>query len=337
VIDRWPPLLLAIALLGSSTQTPPRTELVIRAVGPGGQPLTISRAELYLDYWGGGDTIVLPSTGATVRVPLGRDWLCREHAELCEYGYLAARIVVRAKGHAPIGSDRFTWIGSTDDPKEFANRAGLAARVRFPRHGLVVVGAETRRTMTVTLRSAGTRTVKVVDERGSPVPDAELSVIELMARSNHTAYPEGPRVVEHRRTDDRGVVTVPDADMTYALLVRKPHHRLVGADDHLLERRLVAPVTLIHLERLRRQPLRLAFVGPAQSAAPIHVQACLSRCQTGACCGFLGETDSQGWLTIEDFHPDEFESVFVAGEGTTRRWEIDPGTLGTGRLTVTLR
>jgi hypothetical protein len=331
-------LLVVIALLGATAQTPAPTELVIHAVGPAGQPLTISGAELYLDYWGSGDTVVLPTSGATVRVPLGRDWLCREHPDLCEAGYLAARIVLRATGYASIASDRFAWIGSIEDPNDFANRASQPARVRFPTQDPWVFHAGTSRVVTMTFRRAEPRRLKLVDQSGKGVPGATVTVIELMARSNHTGHPEGPVVVQRARTDERGMVAVPDADLTYAFRVAKSHHQLIGDVDGVLEMRLTAPITRVPLRRLARRPLRLAFVGRPVDVAKIPVRACVINCSSGeACCGPLGETDAQGRLTIEDFYPDEFESVFVPGEGTTRRWEIEPRKLGTGRLTIPLR
>jgi hypothetical protein len=243
-----PLIVLALAALAQSA---PRTELTIRTVDQAGNPVRISQAELYLDYWGGGDTVALPVDGTTVRVPLGREWVCAEHAVLCENNYLAARIVIRAVGYAAVASERFTWIGSIDSAKDLQSIGKSDARVVFAGHESLTFRPGTVRTLTLVLRRAEPRKVRLVDDDGHPVADAEVTVSELMARSNHTGHPEGKVVVDEGRTNGAGEIAVPDSDMVYAIRVGKPHYRVVDDYDPIagIATRLKGPVTTFQLRR----------------------------------------------------------------------------------------
>ena len=93
---------------------------------------------------------------------------------------------------------------------------------------------------------------------------------------------------------------------------------------------------MLRLKRSLPAPLRLQFVMEGTPVEGTQVQATKHGCLWGPCSFTLGVTDEAGRLTVEDFYPDEIESVFVAGPGKARRWEADPRTMRPGWTTVTL-
>src|SRR5712671_1604039 len=57
-------------------------ELIPR--GPDGQRLSLTRAEIYLDFWGSGELVPLPGDRQSAILRLDRAWLCSASTEICK-------------------------------------------------------------------------------------------------------------------------------------------------------------------------------------------------------------------------------------------------------------
>jgi hypothetical protein len=331
--------LLLIALL----QSPPPTQLTIQAVDRVGRPVSLAKVELYVDYWGGGETVPLPHRGHLVDVPLGRAWFCQMKPRWCEPGFApeSVRIILRADGYAPMASEPLNLLRRSEEASRFGKPADDAIKVRFPRHAGIAIADGRQVTVRLTLRPAGTRVVRIVDQQGRPVSGARVEAEEFMAQTNHcgVAEPGEEPLLDAIETGADGRVVVPDLDMEYAFLITKPHYMLVDREDGDPDAtilRLTAPETMIRMNRLVRRPLRLEFREGGRPAAGLAVWGMTRRCGCGGgCSGPLGTTDANGHIAIDDFFPGEWEWIFLLGrENRPWRWQIDPAKLSGGRWTV---
>lgn len=330
-------LLLALCVAGRPA--PPRTELLIRAVDEAGRPVTLARADVYLDIWGGGDLFHLPRSGNTARVRLDRQWTCEVAKEYCDGAWsFAGRIILEADGYATVTSDLFEWMAASapgDSPEPVT--------IRFPRAAPVRIAFGQSRDVTITFRTRQSRTVRVVDPSGRPMAGVLVTAVNFFAATNHMGASEGEDLVTEAPTDHDGEAAIPDADIEYGLSFSKRHWVLVkplSPDDPVgLIRRLNSQSLTVAMRPHARVPLLLKFERDGAPVSGRAVSACVAPC-AGACCGELAKTDADGSLTVRDFYPEEYERVFVPTKDSDYKsiWEIDPRKIATPRqrLSVTL-
>jgi hypothetical protein len=320
----------ALCLAAAGQKLSPRTELVIRAVDEAGAPVRLTRADVYFDVWGGGDVTHLPHDETSVRVHLDREGACRLEPGICaDWPTFSARLILEARGLAPISSDLFDWMNAAGPLSESTSRA---VTIRFPGAAPLRIRAGARRDITLTFRRRQPRSIRLVDRSGAPVTDAVVKVWNFFANSNHMGYPEGDVLVEKGRTDADGRLAVPDGDIEYSFLIAKRHWEAVGpnADTPLNQvvTRVSGATQTIVLRRHTRRPLLLKFQREGQPVIGLEVSGCIANC-SGACCRRLATTDTAGNLTVRDFYPEEYDRVLVPTKEDQYKsiWEIDPRKL----------
>jgi hypothetical protein len=321
---------VATLCLAAGEQRPsPRTELVIRAVDEAGAPVRLTRADVYFDVWGGADVTHLPHDETSVRVHLDREGACRLEPAICaNWPTFSARLILEARGLAPISSDLFDWMNepgaSIDSPPPIT--------VRFPGAAPLRIRPGSRRDITLTFRRKQPRSIRLVDRSGAPVADARVDVRNFFARSNHMGFPEGDVLLENGRTGADGRLAVPDGDIEYSFLIAKRHWEAVGPNADTFLNQIVTRVSgatqTIVLRRHTRRSLLLKFLREGQPVVGLEVSACITPCG-GACCGTLGTTDAAGNLTVRDFYPEEYDRVLVPMQEDKYKsiWEINPQKL----------
>jgi hypothetical protein len=332
--------LVAVGLLQPVQQSNAvRTELIVRAVDEAGRPVRLTRADLYFDVWGGNEVTPLPHSGNVVRIGLDRSAACALEPQLCAiHPAFSARILLEAENLAPVSSDLFDWMSQAAQTTRLP-----PVEIRFPGAVPLRFTPGTRRDVTIRFRAKQPRRLRVVDRAGAPVVGARVSVMNLFAATNHMGMFEGDAILDERPTDARGEVEVPDGDITYGVQIGKPHWSIEKPrpgswPDQIAQRIDVWPLTVV-MRRHARLPLLLRFVRDGDPVAGLAVSACVAPCG-GACCGPIGTTDAAGNLTVRDFHPEEYDRVFVPLPADPYRsvWEIDPRRLRqpARRMTVQL-
>lgn len=77
------PVTAAVLLAAVASRQPltaPSTELVIHAVDEDGAPVALTRADVYLDLWNGGDLVPLPRPARTISSARGTVSGLKAHA-----------------------------------------------------------------------------------------------------------------------------------------------------------------------------------------------------------------------------------------------------------------
>jgi hypothetical protein len=330
--------LLAIALtllasVGAAAQAIP-TELRIHPVDEAGNAVAVTKAEIYLDFWGGGEKITLPIEAGSVRLPLDRDWLCDQKAALCEDLFVAARLILLADGYAPVASEAFLWMGGVETP---GGPPQTSVEIRFMSGAWMPVSQGESKEVTVPFRRPVQRALQFLNAAGEPVPGVQVRISLLLATTNHCGSIEG-ELLSEGATDELGAITVPDADAQLVFEMTKEHFVLLNpqyADSPMrLTAMYASPVNVVLLRRLEPRPLHLQLTGSqgaaAVSSVPVSgmtLSACLAACPCGACCGSLAESDSVGRIAIEDFYPEEWERLMLLDREGRTVWQSTPRTL----------
>jgi len=290
-----------------------RAELRILAVGPGNQPLRLTRADIYLDVWGPGKIVpmVRDDSGATMRID--RASLCAAWPEGCPAIFSdSSRIILQAEGYAPV----------TQTIQFFDGGSSIEIRVPF--------------------RRPVERSFRVVDETGAAVSGARLEGQLLFAETNHCGWTEGEPLFQSV-TDGSGRVQIPDVDGEISI-------EFAGVKDATLQkpgrvsgtRLTVIPGDLpstVAIHRFKRQALQLVFTRNGEPAVGLKLQGYLAPTDAGcgANYGELGETDSRGRIQVDDFYPEEFATLELLDKSGMRVWQgtapYNPAG-GTSRITL---
>jgi hypothetical protein len=187
---------VAALCLAAGEQTPsPRTELVIRAVDEAGAPVRLTRADVYFDVWGGADVTHLPHDETSVRVHLDREGACQLEPWTCNWETFSARVILEARGLAPISSDLFDWMNAAGPLSENTSRA---VTIRFPGAAALRIRPGSRRDITLTFRRKQPRSIRLVDRSGAPVADAVVKVLQTANRKPQTANDCEPQTANRK-------------------------------------------------------------------------------------------------------------------------------------------
>ena len=161
--------------------------------------------------------------------------------------------------------------------------------------------------------------------------------------TNHVGTIEG-ELLAPGKTDSTGRVDIPDVDGELAIELYRGRYVLKNPDRVspfraiLISDGVASGITTLTLHRFQRQTLRLNVNNLKGSAAGLVLGNCLTFC-SGACCGPVAVIDSRGQLQVDDFYPEETDSLYIADEAGNVLWRGSPAILqnSTGVPTVTLR
>ncbi|MBI3934301.1 MAG: hypothetical protein HY316_06385 [Acidobacteria bacterium] len=316
------PLIFGVAIFAQS----PPTELRIHAVDESGQPLALSRAEIYLDLGGGGEKTAVLFDESEVRVPLDRSWLCGARPASCEDQFVEGRLLLHAEGYAPVVSRAFLWMGGVDTPGE-APRTSVD--VRFVSGAWMHLEQSESRDLTLAFRRPQPRQLRFLNQTGEAVAGVGVRAYLLFAGSNHCGSTERELLAEGV-SNEAGEVTIPDADAEYDFELTKAHHILINPqhpDDPMRAAAVLSQgLSAVLLRQLEKRPLHLQISG-SDDLSGMELSACVAACPCGACCETLGESDATGRIDVDDFYPDEFERLTLLDRRGQPVWQGTPRTL----------
>jgi hypothetical protein len=291
-----------------------QTSLQLTLRDADGRVVTPTRADIYLDIWGGGQLVSLPREGQSAVVRVDQDWLCGASSEFCKNRmYGPSRLILKADGYAPVTAV-VTWPSQQ-----------LPARIEFSGGRGVGIAEGTAGKFDITLRRPVTQIVSVVDENGQPASGIAVDASLYFEATNHSGVVEGESILQ-ATTDASGQIRVPDVDGEVAIELQRGRYVLRDPDPVSPFRKIMTPgtttPTTLVLHRFEKQPLNLNFVSRTGSASGLILGTCLKFC-SGACCGDEATTDAMGQLHIENFYPEEIDSLYLTDKSGTVLWRGD--------------
>ena len=299
-----------------------QTSVLLTPHDPDGRVISFTRADIYLDIWGGGQLAVLPRAGQSAVVRLDQEWLCGAWADVCKNRmYGPARLILQADGYAPV-----TAVVSWPSPT-------ASARIELSGGRRIGIEEGSSRTYDVVFRRPAPHIVRVVDENGTPASGISIDVSIYFESTNHSGVAEGESIVSGK-TDANGQLAIPDVDGEVAIELQRGRYVLQNPDRVSPFRKVItpegsAPFTLV-IHRFEKLPLNIKFVSRKGSAGGLILGTCLKFC-LGACCGDDATTDAMGQAHIEDFYPEEIDSLYLTDKSGTVLWKGDaprlPATL----------
>lgn len=327
-------LLALFCCLGLGAQSNP-TELRIHPVDESGNPIQVSRAEIYLDLWGGGEKISVPFDEFGVRVPLDRSWLCTARPSSCDDQFVEARLILQAEGYAPVVSGSFLWMGGVNTPGETPHSS---VDIGFLSEAWMHLEKGESKELTVPFRRPVGRTLRFLNQAGEAVPGVGLRYSLLLASSNHCGSIEGELLAEGS-SDETGEVIVPDADAELAFEFTKAHHVLLNPQNPDEPMRFTGSfsglVNVVILREMERRPLQLQITGP-DDVSGLVLSACRAACPCGACCSQIAESDDAGHIEVEDFYPEEYDRLTLLDRQGQTAWQSTTRTLLTDPVLIQL-
>ena len=297
-----------------------QTSVTLIPRGPDGQLVSLTRADIYLDVWNGGQLAPLPRNGQAATLRLDQDWLCSAWTELCKNHMEPARIVLQAEGYAPITAIIY-WPGQTR-PGDRPPVASAGIELSGGRDIRIEEGST--RSIDITFHQASSRLVRIVEENGNPAAGILLDVLLYFAATSHVGGIEGESLASGK-TDANGQLTIPDVDGEVAVEFGERNRYVFQSPDRVSRfRKLITPtgtpaVTTLVLHRFLKQSLDIHFVNRNGSASGLILGTCLKFC-SGACCGDEATTDATGHVHVEDFYPEEIDSLYLTDKSGSVLW-----------------
>jgi hypothetical protein len=270
--------------------------------------------------------VPLPVQGAEISIPLTRAWIEQQVKQVDAALHLYVQhLYFEAKGYAPIRSNEFAWPGSSDtvagNPATRALDLGRGARVELE--------SDKELRLKVVFRRPGKRSLRFLDETGTPVPGVEFTHGAFKAIEGHCGVALAIEDYGHRVSDSDGRADIRDADVEYLIEVRKDRFSVVTPKpdsdpltDHIIAR-LSAKETVVVLHRWVRMPLEFQVLRDGKPVRKRLLTGMLAVCPCGACDGPLATSDENGKISVADFYPDEYEYIaFFADSGGRELWKI---------------
>ena len=328
--------LLALLLAAASARS---ASLEIRAAGPDGAPVSVSRAEMLLVAYGDVRTVPLPAAGSRVVADLSPDWLEREWPERAA-DVSKAYLYLEAGELAPLRSEAFDWLGTSGGDGEPVART----EVQFPRAEPVAVEPGADASVTAAFRDREPRWLRLQDQEGRPLAGVTVRAFLFFSRANHCG--EIVRTFDlleesgtgARTTDSAGRVRIPDGDFEVALLFEDLHLHALDHPDALpwptprLVTRLTEEETVLTFERFATRDVDLVVSRGGERVAGAVLTSRIAHCPCGACWGSLGTSDAQGVIPLRDFHPRRYDRVELRPAGRPFEepalWSGDPQAWG---------
>ncbi|HET9132485.1 MAG TPA: hypothetical protein VFO86_16140 [Terriglobia bacterium] len=89
-------------------------------------------------------------------------------------------------------------------------------------------------------------------------------------------------------------------------------------------RKVITPAgtasTTLVIHRFEKRPLNMQFASRSGNAAGLILGTCLKFC-SGACCGDEATTDAMGQAHVEEFYPEEIDSLYLTDKSGTFLWK----------------
>ncbi|MCP3915242.1 MAG: hypothetical protein GY711_06785 [bacterium] len=299
--------------------------MILEFLDSDGKPLAPLRCELLLVRWGGAELVRLEADGTRVRLPIDvasvRD-RCGRDVQADSMGFL----FIEAQDHAPVRSEAIAWIGQ---PGGDATRRE-ETEFGFPGATHVALSRGSTATMSVRLRRAVPRVVRLATREGEPVSGALVRTCVFFSSSNHCARMSS-REIASGRTDAFGCIEVPDGDWEVGLRIEAPewlleHPRLPEYPMELVTR-LVDEETVVLLRRKVVRRLRLVVREADRPAPGKRLYARHARVPGGVCgaySGLLDTTDREGRIDWPTFFPGDFDRLWLEDARGEILWEGDP-------------
>jgi len=312
-----------------------RTELRIHPVDESGNPVRLAQAEIYLDFWGGGERISVPADETGVSVTLDRSWLCSARPARCDDQFVEARLILQAEGYAPVVSKPFLWMGGVETP---GGPPKSSVDIEFLSGAWMHLEQGESKQLTVPFRRPVERTLRFLNPAGQPVPGVGVRYSLLLASSNHCGSVEGELLAEGS-SNEAGEFNVPDADAELAFEFTKAHHVLLNPQDPDQPMHFTGlfpgSLNTVSLREMERRPLHLQITG-LEDVSGLTLSACMAACPCGACCGQIAESDAEGRIELEEFYPEEYERLTLLDRRGQAVWQSTPRTLGDGPMVIDL-
>jgi hypothetical protein len=327
-------LLALFCCRGLGAQSSP-TELRIHPVDESGNPIAVSRTEIYLDLGTGGEKVALAADSGGIRVPLDREWLCTTQPASCDDEFAAARLVLHAEGYAPVASNSFLWLGSVETPGAAPQ---TAVQIEFLSGAWMHLAQGESKELTVPFRRPARRTLHFLNQAGEPVAGVGLRYSLLLGSSDSCDSVEGELLAEGS-SDQDGEIIVPDADGELDFEFTKAHTVLLHPQYPDQPMRLTglfsAPLDTVIFRELERRPLHIQITGSGEPSGMV-LSACRAACPCGACCGRMAESDAGGRIDLEDFYPEEYDRLTLLDRSGQMVWQSTPRTLVTDPVVIEL-
>jgi hypothetical protein len=303
-----------------------QTSLQLTLRDADGRVIAPTRADIYLDIWGGGQLVSLPREGQSAVVRLDQEWLCGASSEFCKNRmYGPSRLILKADGYAPVTAI-VNWPSQQ-----------LPARVEFSGGRAVGIVEGTAGKYDITIRRPVTQIIRIVEENGTPAVGISVDAHVFFAATNHVGAVEGESLIEGH-TNANGEMPIPDVDGDIAIELQRGRYVLQDPDDIDPYRKILVfgnttSVAKMLLHRFEKQPLNLNFVSRTGNASGLILGTCLKFC-SGACCGDEATTDAMGHVHIENFYPEEIDSLYLTDKSGTVLWKGDTPRNG---VSITIR
>jgi hypothetical protein len=299
-----------------------------------GKPVRVSKAELLLVAWGDAERIELGRDISELRLTMDGEWLEQRWNRLKDME--TAYLLFHAEGYVPVRSEPFRWIGSRGG--SFGERVAKTKIMLLMYWIDVIVEEGKDAVLGVYFRKPRDRYLRFVDDEGIPVKDVKVSSYIYWSSSNHCGHLSGADPLGDGVSDSEGRLKIPDGDIEYAFKIDKHHYWLKNPKSPAFPERLVTHLqsdeTTVELHRLSKGTLSLRVFENGKPAAGKVLLGTLTACPCGACSGPVdmrnmgNKTDENGRLIIEDFYPEEWESVFFLSEkDDTILWKWMPALL----------
>jgi hypothetical protein len=227
--------------------------------------------------------------------------------------YGPARLILQADGYAPVTAVVY-WPSSPD-----------SARIELSGGRRVGIAEGSSGTYDVTFRRPSPHLVRVDDESGKPVSGIPVEGFVYFEATNHSGVVEGESIVR-AKTDANGQITIPDVDGEVAIELQRGRFVLKDHDPIDSFRKIItlggsASTTLV-IHRFEKRPLNMQFVSRSGNASGLILGTCLKFC-SGACCGDEARTDTMGQVHVDDFYPEEIDSLYLTDKAGTTLWRGD--------------
>jgi hypothetical protein len=301
------------------------TKLRLRLKNAKGEPVSFSKAQLFLETWSYYDTLTLTTKSDLLVLSLEKDSMPPPDYNYAQYDWEHCILYVEAKGYVPVQSKPMECIGM-----ETGCGPSTQVAIEFPDGPAIEIRKGETGEIELRVRKPQDRYLRFVDDDQEPVPGVQVTSGIFWTNANHCAHwtvgwlGEGP-------SDQEGRVAIPDGDFEYALAFEKPFYHLKQnnvADPMALITYLSDEETVIELHKLQKRRLEMTVL---MNGKPL-VGETLWGAWIGAPCGLweqeLATTDENGRIVIEDFYPEEWIEIFLWPYDADRPvWSADPQQL----------